>query len=397
MQRPVVIIGSGPAGLAAAGILKVHARLLEQHPRACGKILIAGSGQCNFTHDGSAEEFLQHYGHAGRWLKPSLYAHPNTLFREILVTHGTESFTRDDGKVFPISLNARDVLNALLAEAAGVEILTDTPVQTIEPTPNGFCIITPNREFDAAKVILAGGGKAALGRQANTLFELSAALGHTLVSLHPALAPIHTQPHPLSDLSGISCDAALLRPGKKRAVAPVGPLLVTHFGFSGPLILDHARDLRDDTEIAFDLLPNDVGLLADTLMKPGKRRVLTLLTEHGLQKRLATRLLELARIDTERTPTDFPRGERERLLTLVHSFPAHIQRVGDFSEAMCTAGGIALDEVNSRTLESRICPGVYFAGEMLDYDGDSGGYNIQAAWSTGRCAGLHAAAALDLH
>jgi predicted Rossmann fold flavoprotein len=391
LKARVAIIGSGPSGLASAGVLGSQAVVFEQRHELGGKILVSGSGQCNFTHSGTPAEFARRYGSAGKWLKHALYAHTSDCFIEAMNRNAVPTVIRDDGKAFPASLKAGDVRDALVREAKGAELRPDTPVVGLDPVAGGFLLRSPAGDEHFCAVIMTCGGRTAQisgGRPDG--YTLAAALGHGIVDPHPALTPVYAQPHPLAELSGISLEAALLLPGAKPSKAPRGPLLITHFGFSGPLILDHSRDIRPDDDLALDLIPGGGEKLTSALVAGGTAAVKTVLLRHEIPRRLAETLLQLAEIPPGLILAQLTRAGRERLLDLTTRFPVHVGRLGDWREAMCTAGGVRLEEVDSRTMASRIVPGLYFAGEILDYDGDSGGYNIQAAWSTGRVAGLAA-------
>jgi predicted Rossmann fold flavoprotein len=381
--KPVIaIIGSGPAGLAAAGVLKARAAVFEAAAHFGGKLPVSGSGQCNFTHSGTPEDLLTHYGSAGRWLKPALFAYPPDMFVNTLERLGVPVLTRDDGKVFPASLNAVDVVNALLSEAGQAEFHPNSRVLAITRQDDRFVVTTDQSSEAFSGVLVTTGGAGPRPAMANG-YSLLRGLGHTIVEPHAALTPIHVTPHELKTLSGISVPAELHIPGKK-GCPPAGPLLITHFGFSGPLVLDHSRDFTPGLDIAFDLLP---GWDASMLMNGGKAHVRVLLTRAGLPQRLVDVLMSRSGITPETSLAELSRISRERLVDSISRFPVHIARTGDFTVAMCTAGGVSRNEVNAKTMESRLVPGLFLAGEVMDVDGDTGGYNIQAAWSMGRLAG----------
>ena len=428
-----IIIGAGPAGLFAAiqlaqtiattstpaftatpasesGIL-----ILERKEFPGRKLLLSGSGQCNITHAGKMAEFLGRYGGgarpeaAGRFLKPALYGFTNDALLSWFSARGIDFETEENGKIFPADRRAASILKILLAEAGrlGVHIETNRRVCGIEQSPGGFLIQAEipgtdpagqgspvaQTEYLAPAVLIATGG-ASYPRTGSSGdgYALAASLGHNIVPPRPSLAPVFVRNFALTPLAGLSfrgASLALLRAGK-RILSAEGDLLITHEGLSGPLILDASRHIApgDSLEINFvGAALEEFRSRLDAELKANPRRLVrTALADLGLTKSMAELFCDLAGIAKEETASSLPRARREALCRLACACPFEVARLGSREVAMVTAGGVDLAEVNPGTMESRLTPGLFFTGEVLDIDGDSGGYNLQAAFSTGALA-----------
>ena len=425
-----IIIGAGPAGLFAAirlaeacseqaqggGIL-----VLERREKPARKLLLSGSGQCNITHAGEIADFLGHYGggskpeSAGRFLKPALYAFTNEKLLAWFRARGIEFETEESGKIFPSDRRASSILKVLQDEAyrLGVRIVANSRVSGIsgengKNAPEGFVVrveaLAPDAgapepdalepaEYRAPQVLIATGG-ASYPRTGSTGdgYALAASLGHRIVTPRPALAPVFAKDFALNPLAGLSfrdAGLAILRGGKRIFLAE-GDLLITHEGLSGPLILDSSRSIQasDSLEINFvGVALEEFRNRLDAELKANPRRLVrTALADSGLTKNMAERFCDIAGIGIDETAAALPRPKREALCRLACACPFEVARLGGFEVAMATAGGVDLAEVNPGSMESRLTSGLFFAGEILDIDGDSGGYNLQAAFSTGSLA-----------
>ena len=404
-----IIIGGGPAGLfaavrlAAARELAVASApgilLLEKREWTGRKLLLSGSGQCNITHAGEMSDFLGHYGGgarpeaAARFLKPALFGFTNAELLAWFRARGIEFEIEENGKVFPKDRRAASIHKALLdeAERLGVDIKTGEGVQSIERAESdGFLV---QADYIAPAVLIATGG-ASYPRTGSTGdgYALAAALGHTIVPPRPSLVSIAIQEFPLANLAGLSFkDAGLsLRRGGKRLLSREGDLLITHEGLSGPLVLDTSRHIEAGDTVELRFIPatlEEFRSRLDAALKSSPRRLArTVLAEAGLTKNMAERFCDLAGIGPEETAASLPRAKREALCVFACAHPFEVARLGSLETAMATAGGVSLAEVNPGTMESRLAPGLFFAGEVLDIDGDTGGYNLQAAFSTGALA-----------
>ncbi len=385
-----IIIGAGPAGLMAASALPGSALVLEKKPEAGLKLLISGSGQCNLTHSGANEELLTHFGNKSRFLKSSIYSFSNSEVSVFFESKNVPLVTREDGKVFPASFSSRDILNCLLnaVRSAGNRIEYKSAVKRIKKSDNCFSVETDSASYRCSSLIIATGGKSwpDTGSSGDG-YTLAESLGHPVVKPEPALAPVKIKNHRLAGLSGISfqdISISLWRGGKK-ADDFTGDMLITHNGLSGPAILDNSRYLRagDILKISFFKLPENMAVFRDRIRNAGKQSVKKFLQGFNLPGRLLDHIISMAMTSADKNCADADSTEIKQLFAYITAYPAEIASKGGFDTAMVTAGGIDTLFVDPRTMESKIHSGLFFAGEVLDVDGDSGGYNIQAAFSTG--------------
>lgn len=400
-QSEVVIIGGGPAGLfcaihaAAPGI---RVLVLEKNDHPGKKLLISGSGQCNITHDGEIRAFPDRYGDHGRFIRPSLMGFSNRDLVTFFEERGLRMVTEDTGKVFPKTRKSSDVLAILLEECQkrGVEIRCGEPVVGVSRDGDLFVVRTPEGSYASPYLgITTGGASYPSCGTTGDGYRLAGMLGQPVTEIGPALSPLRIRDFPFGDLAGMTFPSlrfSIWRNGKKQKEF-CGDLLFTHSGLSGPGILDASRWIRqnDVIRLAFagklhreQFAAEIAGLAAD---HPGWEAG-TLLARYPIPARLVRRLTDLSRIPERLTCAHLPAPLRAALAEHCTEFPLTVEQVGDFSTAMATRGGIALDSVNQKTMESRLVPGLFFAGEVLDIDGDTGGYNLQAAFSTGYAAAI---------
>ncbi len=399
-NNDVVIIGAGPAGLFCAiqAALPGHrVLLLEKNPDPGAKLLLSGSGQCNITHDGEIREFLSHYGDHGKQVRPALFGFTNEDIREFFRKRGLAMITDENGKVFPETRRSADVLALLLEECKeqGVDLRCSEPVTGARLTAEGFEITTPETTYLTPALVVATGG-ASYPRTGSTGdgYRISESLGQPLTETAPALTPLLVRDYPFAALSGISFERmqfSVWRKGRK-LIDRTGDILFTHLGLSGPGILDASRYIRPDDIVKLSFVGNlkQEEFVADLAKRVEENRswqISTILAAYPIPERLNRKLLNLSGIPDDLRCNHFSAEQRSRLITNCTQFPLTIKAPGGFSVAMVTRGGVALDGVNLKTMESKIIPNLYFAGEVLDIDGDSGGYNLQAAFSTGFLAG----------
>jgi predicted Rossmann fold flavoprotein len=403
-EAPAIVVGAGPAGLFLAARLAAESGakvlLLERGPRPGRKLLASGSGQCNITHSGEVEDFLDRYGTraAGRFLKRALYAFSNADLEAWFLERGLAFETEEGGKVFPSSRRASDVLRLLQNEcsARGVELRAGCRVLSASAAAanGGFELeLEGGARLRSPLIALAAGGMSypATGSSGDG-YRIAAALGHRIVAPRPALSPVAVRGFALSELAGIGFEDLpfALRPRNGQAMRFRGDLLITHGGFSGPAILDASRFMSSGDILELDFTGRGREAFGETFLAAvsasPRSLVRNALAECGLPKRLAARLCDLAGLDADAACASLRREQREDILRMASSYSAEILELGGFETAMATAGGVALDEADPATMESRLLPGLFFAGEVLDYDGDTGGYNLQAAFSTAAAA-----------
>jgi predicted Rossmann fold flavoprotein len=399
-QYDVVVIGAGPSGLFCA----IHAALprgrlllLEKNADPGKKLLLSGSGQCNITHTGEIRDFLSRYGNHGKFLKPALFEFTNKDLIAFFDERGFAMETEENGKVFPKTRRSADVLATLLEEchARGIVLRCGDAVTGITRTSGGFEISTPTMVYHAAVLVIATGG-ASYPKSGSTGdgYRFAASLGQPMTEIAPALTPLLIRNYPFASLTGISFENmrfSVWRAGKKVG-DHAGDVLFTHLGLSGPGILDASREIHAEDVIKLSF----VGALkreeftADLTRRIQGDRVWqigTILAAYPIPERLNRKLLALSGIPEDLKGDHFSAEQRSRLITCCTEFPLTVEAPGGFSVAMVTRGGVALDNVNPKTMESTIIPNLYFTGEVLDIDGDTGGYNLQAAFSTGFLAG----------
>ena len=396
-----IIIGGGPAGLCAATSAaraldnaKGKVLLLESSPETGRKLLISGSGQCNYTNNLPVEDFLKRLGQYAMYLKPAFYGFNNIALAQHLRDVGCYSTTREDGKVFPQTLQADDIRIALMKQLylAGAVILTNAKVEAITKLPEGnFRIDIEEKQYMICdKVILATGGASypQTGSDGKAVM-LAKALGHNPVAFRPHLSSVS-----LMDFAGYSKCAGISIPdltarfiGKERSFRATGSLLITHTGFSGPLILDNSHRLEKGDTISVAWVPGADAMIKVLKEQPASMSILNTLWRAPIPKNLLRAILAENKIPLMQSMAVLTRKDLNTLASILMDCRFTIKNISGLSTAMASAGGIPLSEINAKTMESRLCPGLFFAGEIMDYALPSGGFNIQIACSTGWLAG----------
>ncbi len=400
----IAIIGGGPAGLFCALQAAGEGRsviLFERKPAPGRKLLVAGSGQCNITHDGEIAGFLSRYGDHGAFLRPALMNFTNRDLIAFFTERGLGMQAEPGGKIFPETRRSADVLAILLAECAarGVDVRCGEAVLNVVPDGGGFLVRTEKATVRAAVLVLATGGASypATGSTGDG-YAFARALGQPVTEVAPALAPVYVEDYPFADLAGISFENLTLtvyRDGK-RVGRHTGDLLLTHTGLSGPGILDLSRSILPGDVLRVTFLSGANleavrRLVADAVAAGGARQVKTALCDLALPERFVRRLLDLAGVPPGETCARLRKKARNALAASLAEFPFKVVRLGGFDEAMVTRGGVALRGINQKTMASKTVPALYCIGEVLDIDGDTGGYNLQAAFSTAALAARHIA------
>jgi len=401
----IIIIGGGPAGLAAAisagrafGKRPGKVTLLEGNP-ACGqKLLLSGSGQCNFTHHLPVNEFLARCKEYANYLKPAYYGFDNDAFSSLLAEAGCASIIRADNKVFPQSMQASDVRDAMVAEAikAGVLILTNSKVLEIHKhAEKGFIVDMENgQQLACEKLILSSGGASyPLTGSDGKALNFAKAVGHKPQQFRPHLQSVNIENFDsYSACAGISIpNAKVTFSSAGKGVSAIGDLLITHTGFSGPLILDNCYRFTKGMEISMCWVPGGRELIPELHKKAKSMTILNALWNTPVPKNLLRVILDENHFDSQTTMSSLGKKQVRELVQILVDCRYIISRVNALNTAMASAGGILLTEINAKTMQSRLCPGLYFAGEIMDYALPTVGFNIQMAASTGWLAGLSAA------
>jgi predicted Rossmann fold flavoprotein len=416
----VVVVGGGAAGTVAAFRAAERGRrtlLLEKNGKLGAKILISGGTRCNLSHATDRRGIAGEFGSAGPFLHSALSRLGPEEVVALFAAEGVATkVERDTGKVFPAGDRASDVVAALgrRLRRSGCALAFDEPLLRLERSPDAFRLATAHRTLTADRVILATGGKShpRCGTTGDG-YAWAESLGHSIVTPRPALVPLRTDAAWVRALQGITlpdvavrvmpADAAGSAPeggspqGKIAALAQRrGSLLFAHFGLSGPVALDVSRAVSgharpESLALVCDFLPD---LYADRLLAmfyeacatAGKRRATTILGG-WLPARLAESLVARLGLPETRPAAELSKADRRRTVVAMKHCAIPLSGTLGFQKAEVTAGGVALGEVDSRSMQSKIVAGLHFAGELLDLDGPIGGYNFQAAFSTGWLAG----------
>ena len=425
----VVVLGGGAAGLCAAiAAAERGARVLvaEKNRRPGVKILMSGGTRCNLTNArglrnlrvvsgpidpaydprqaGGARSIQAAFGENGRFLGPSLRALSVESTVRMFEDAGVATKIEGNGKVFPVSDRAADVLDALLRRLtkSGATLRCDSPVESLEAVREGFVVRLPGGTERARRVIVAVGGQSYPGcGTTGDGYSLARQFGHAIVPTRPALVPLRVAAAWVGELKGLTLPeirASVLDASGTCLIERREALLFAHFGLTGPAILDVSRAVaRSETPtslvLALDLLPDvspdRLEQAIQAASRSGRKSVGNLLPPE-IPKRLADVLVETAGIPSDRVGPDLTREERRALANTCKTLRLPITGTLGFAKAEVTSGGVALDEIDPATLESRKQPGLHFVGEVLDLDGLIGGYNFQAAFSTGWLAGQSA-------
>jgi predicted Rossmann fold flavoprotein len=406
---PIVVIGAGAAGVMAsrrAAELGAQVLLLEKTPRIGTKILISGGGKCNITHAGSVEDVLAGFrANEARFLRPAFHRFSNRDIVSILTQRGLRIYTRPDGRIFPVDRTARDVVAILrrYLEEVRVDIRLDKPVRRVLCRGGRITGVELADETIACErvIIATGGSSYPNSGTTGDGFRFAADLGHTLEKIRGALAPISLRDNRWSQYSGISLRNVILRARQQKEFARwSGDLLLTHFGISGPCALEISRSVSEHKEkgkvsIEVDLFPDEsfehISATLAEMQRTNPQQKIATYVERLLASRIVPEFLHDAEIPVETIFSKLNRRQRNRLSGNLKGWCLGTVANVMVDRGEVVAGGVTLDEVDSQTMRSRRCSGLYLCGEVLDIAGSVGGYNLQAAFSTGYVAGETAA------
>ena len=402
----IAVVGAGPAGIMAAiraGQLGRKVALIERNAGLGAKLMITGKGRCNITNSADLDAFIKKFGKKGEFLRTAFFDFSNQDLIEFFKARGLELKTERQGRVFPETDKAASIIEALneYLEENKVEILYNTRVIDIKRTGDWFKLKTESgNELQAGKVILSTGGASyKVTGSTGDGFVIAEKFGHKITGLTPGLVPLKTKEAWVSQLQGLALENIRLtfEYGKKKITSEIGELIFTHFGVSGPLILDLSQEIvaiikeRGEVRLFIDLKP---GLKVEQL----ESKLLHKFTIKGniylknllkdlLPQRLVEVFIKLMGTIPEVKTNQIRKEERQSIIRLLKAFPLTITGSLPLEEAMVTAGGVSLKDINPRTMGSKIVAGLYFAGEVIEGAAPSGGYNLQQAFSTGYLAG----------
>jgi predicted Rossmann fold flavoprotein len=402
----LIIVGAGPSGLFCAINSMQKGKkilILEKRNSPGHKLLISGTGQCNITHDGDIQDFLDHYGDHGRFLRPALLGFTNSDLISFFRGLGLKMIREKGDKIFPETMRARDVLNILIEQCRenGVVIKCNQAVESITRNEDGFLVCCVGGSYRSRLLVIATGGCSypATGSSGDG-YRFAEILGHRITEIGPALTPLLIKDYPFSDLAGLSfpdMKISLYRHAKIREHR--GDILFTHEGLSGPGILDLSRYIRAEDILKLSFVPDDKRKaleewILDKARLDGGRNLLSVLADLPrfvpssvpLYPRLIKRMLEISGIASDLKMAQLTREMRNCLIDNLTGLSLAVSDLCGYNTAMVTRGGVETIEVDPKTMQSRLVKGLYLVGEVLDVDGDTGGYNLQAAFSTGMLA-----------
>lgn len=402
----VIIIGAGPAGLTAALAAAERGRrvlIIEKMHRPALKLGITGKGRCNITNLCDVDEFIASVPGNGRFLRPALYAYTPQDAVEHFARLGIETKIERGRRVFPASDDALLVVRTLInaVRATGTHIHTHAAVDdilSVEGKVTGVCLHNGEEEPANAVIIATGGASYPQTGSSGDGYRLARQVGHTVTDIRPSLVPLETQEEWPRECQGLTLKNVELQAwnGSRSVYRELGEMLCTHFGVSGPLVLTASRHLITVAEprLTIDLKP---GLSPDQLDARLQRELLAGGSKHVknimrtlLPVRMISIILGLADVSPELPCHSVTRVQRQSVGATLKRLELHIPRTRPIAEAIVTAGGVNTREINPGTMESKLVPGLFFAGEVIDVDGYTGGFNLHIAWATGRLAGLHA-------
>lgn len=407
-KTDVVIIGGGAAGMLAARAASLGGAtvtLLERNPKLGRKLYITGKGRCNLTNNCPVEEVLANIPGNGRFVTGALHRLPPKAVMELFEELGVPLKTERGNRVFPQSDRAADIIDALVAELRRrrVNVVQDRAVRICCEDGRVSAVEGEKGTYPCRAVVLATGGASyPLTGSTGDGYDMARELGHTVVTPRPSLVPLETQEDFCRDMQGLSLKNVTLkvRNGKKKVVyQEQGEMLFTHFGLSGPLVLSASACMRDfeheeytaviDLKPALDEQKLDARLVREFAERSNQdfQNILG-----GLVPRLMVPVMvELTQIPGHTKGHEISKGQRRRLLETLKGMTVHITGPRPLSDAIVTAGGIKVGEIDPKTMASKKVPGLYFAGEVMDVDAYTGGFNLQIAWATGNAAGSCAA------
>ncbi len=406
----VAVIGGGPAGMLAAGRaaeLGAKVVLLEKNSTLGKKLLLTGNGRCNLTQiDCDVKEFIEKLGKNGKFLFSALSAFgPNEII-EFFAQNNLPAKIEKNGRVFPVSDSAKNVLLTIVnyLEKNDVKIITDAKVLGFVFAKNKISgVRLVKKTISADKIILCTGGKAfPITGSTGDGYAWSKELGHTVIAPTPALAPVKIQEMWVRDLQGLSLQEAkisLWQNEKKQCVFQ-GELIFTHFGLSGPLIINASKIINTllrngsviiELELFPELTVSELDKKLILAFRENNKKDIKNYFKEMLSQKILNLILKLTKIDPDKKLNFLTKKERRSIVMLLKSLKFTVAEVMGFEQAMITSGGVALKEIDPKTMRSKIIENLYFAGEVLDLDGPTGGYNLQICWSTGHLAGESAA------
>ena len=402
MKYDVIVIGGGPAGIFAAITAAKQGRsvlLLERNDRLGKKLLITGKGRCNVTNDCSAQEILQNVPRNARFLYSAMNTFPPEKIMAFFEENGCPLKTERGNRVFPVSDRSQSILDTLQKVMRKENVTVRTARVKGIQTDNGAvsAVRTEQETFECSSVILATGGMSypTTGSTGDG-YAMAQRLGHTIIPAAGSLVPLETAGSDAQDMQGLSlrnCGVKLLDQKGKKLFTDFGELLFTHFGVSGPTVLSASCHLKgENCRLVLDLKPAlddgklDARILRDLDMY--KNRSMENALTDLLPRSMIPVVLRRLEIDPQMQANSLTKQQRRAMVELLKNYSLDITGKRPVSEAIITSGGVKVSEIDPKTMESKLVPGLYFAGEIIDCDAYTGGFNLQIAWATAYVAGM---------
>ncbi len=403
-----IVVGGGPAGMMAAGRAAERGKrviLLEKNDRLGKKLLMCATGRCNVTNTAPIQVFISSYGRGGHFLRTALETFDNEKLRSFLLSHDVETVVEHKGRVFPKSQRADSVLQAIERYMSDYQVTIQTNADVLQLIVENNRILgveTNQGSIPGDNVLIATGGLSyPKTGSAGDGYKLAASVGHTISPPYPAIIAFETAETWVKSLQGTplkNVNISAYQSGAK-ITEHFGEALFTHYGISGPAILDMSKQMverlpKGSIQIHIDFKPKHTAegledMLLNQIKRQGGKAVKSCMTLFVPEK-LGAVLLNLCDIEPQKKASQITSPERKKIVRHLKRLPLTLVRHRPIEEAIVTAGGVNLGEVHARTMESKLVKGLYFAGETLDIDGPTGGFNLQAAFSTGYLAGSSA-------
>lgn len=409
-MKKVIVIGGGAAGMMAAiaaADAGAKVTIYEHNEKLGKKLFITGKGRCNVTNAGDMENLFANVMTNEKFLYSAFYTYDNLAVMDFIEKAGCPLKVERGDRVFPVSDHSSDIIGAFQRELKkrGVQIMLNTGVKELiveEEKLKGVVLKNGKCDMADACIVATGGISYASTGSTGDGYKFAQDSGHKVTEIKPSLVPFNLKDAWCKEAMGVSLKNVSLRMvcGKKEIYNGFGEMLITHFGISGPLVLSassyYVTKAKGETKLYLDLKPAltveqlDKRVLRD--FEESKNKQFRNALNHLFPQKLIPVMIELSGIDPEKKVNEITREERKNFVELIKNVPMTIDGVRDFKEAIITKGGVSVKQVNPSTMESKVVQGLYFAGEVLDLDALTGGYNLQIAWSTGYLAGVNAGA-----
>lgn len=401
----VAVIGGGPAGMIASAVAALEGKkvvLFEKNDFLGKKLLITGKGRCNVTNNADISEFIKNVPVNGNFLYSAFYSFTNDDLIELLNSLGVETKVERGNRVFPVSDKAKDVVNALAKYVldCGVKVIKVSAIKVMANEDGSKTVVLADkRAVKCDSVVIATGGVSyPLTGSTGDGYKFAKDLGHTITELKPSLVPLTVKEDYIGRLQGLSLKniSITLKSDNKKIYDDFGEMLFTHYGLTGPVILSASSHMRKNAsyKISIDLKPAlDESALDKRVLRDFenlKNKDFANSLDELLPKKLIPVIVELSGIPPHKKVNEITREERKALVSLLKNMEFEISGFRPIKEAIITSGGINVKEINPATMESKIIPGIFFAGEIIDVDAYTGGFNLQIAFSTGYLAGKNA-------